>query len=171
MLEATSTEKVIREKSIEEVTTSDFSPSSDGVTDCSIEESPEEEEAEDTNHSDDEGIDGDSLDEGVGDSSSESETAESPVPNNDNQHLSPTPSSRLSPSIPSSSLWLVSSASSSSGLSSIEQSVTPSELGEKSLVVTSSIDFSRITFSVDVASSISALTEKKDLFLDCESLL
>ena len=86
MLEATSTEKVIRDKYIEEGTTSDLSPSSDGVTDYSIEESPAEEEAIFTNHSDDEGIDGDSLDEGLGDISSESETAESPVPNNDNQH-------------------------------------------------------------------------------------
>ena len=86
MLEATSTEKVIRDKSIEERTTSDFSPSSDGVTDYSIEESPEEEEAIFTNHSDDEGIDGDSLDEGLGDISSEGETSESPVPNNNNQH-------------------------------------------------------------------------------------
>ena len=86
MLEATLTEKVICDKSVEEGTTSDFSPSSDGVTDYSIEESAEEEEAIFTNHSDDEGIDGDSLDEGLGDISSESETAESPVPNNDNQH-------------------------------------------------------------------------------------
>ena len=86
MLEATSTEKVIRDKSIEEGTTSDLSPSSDGVTDYSIEESAEEEEAIFNNHSYDEGIDGDSLDEGLGDISSESETAESPVPNNDNQH-------------------------------------------------------------------------------------
>jgi hypothetical protein len=70
MLESTSTEKVISE----EGTTSNLSPSSDGV------------EAEYTNHSDDEGIDGDSLDEGLGDISSESETAESPVPNNNNQH-------------------------------------------------------------------------------------
>ena len=86
MLEATSTEKVICDISIAEGTKSDFSPSSDGVTEYSIEESPEEEEVEYTNHSDDEGIDGDSLDEGLGDISSESETAESPVPNNDNQH-------------------------------------------------------------------------------------
>ena len=87
MLHATSTEKVIRDKSIEEGTTSDLSPSSDGVTDFSIEESPEGEEAEYTNHSDDEGIDGDSLDEGLGDISSEAETAESPVPDNNNQHI------------------------------------------------------------------------------------
>ena len=87
MLEATSTEKVIRDKSIEEGTTSDFSPSSDGVTDYSIEESPEEEEAIFTNHSDDEGIDGDSLDEGLGDISSEGETDESPVPDINNQHI------------------------------------------------------------------------------------
>ena len=93
MLKATSTEKVIRDKSIEEGTTSDLSPSSDGVTDYSIEESAEEEEAIFTNHSDDEGIDGDSLDEGLGDISSESEmlsmfgTGDSPVPNIDNQHI------------------------------------------------------------------------------------
>ena len=81
MLEATSTEKVICDKSIEEGTASDFSPSSDGVTEYSIEESPEEDEEEYTNHSNDEGIDGDSLDEGLG------ETAESPVPNINDQHI------------------------------------------------------------------------------------
>eukprot|EP00091_Calanus_sinicus_P010736 TRINITY_DN24748_c0_g1_i1.p1 TRINITY_DN24748_c0_g1~~TRINITY_DN24748_c0_g1_i1.p1 ORF type:complete len:162 (-),score=26.04 TRINITY_DN24748_c0_g1_i1:333-794(-) len=66
MLEATSTEKVIRVKPIEAGTTGDLSPSSDRVTDYSIEESPEEDIEEYTNHSDDEGIDGDSLDEGPG---------------------------------------------------------------------------------------------------------
>ena len=45
----------------------------------------------------------------------------------------------------------------------------PSELGEKSLVVPSSTDLSQIT--VNVASSISTLTEKNDLFLDSESVL
>ena len=75
MLEATSTDKVIRGNSIVEGTTSDLSPSSDGVTDCIIEECPEEEEVRNTNCSDVEDIDGDSLDEGSGDISSEGETA------------------------------------------------------------------------------------------------
>ena len=62
MLEATLT--VICDKSVEEGTTSDFSPSSDGITYFFIEVSPEEEEAVYTNQ-DDESIDGDSLDEGL----------------------------------------------------------------------------------------------------------
>ena len=90
MLDATSTDEKIRDKFVEEGATSDFSPSSDGVAEFVLEEDPEGEEAEYLHNSDLDGIDGDSLDEGLGDISSDGETAESPLPyinNLDNQKM------------------------------------------------------------------------------------
>ena len=78
MLEATSSDKVISHNPLEESVTSDFSPSSDGATDNVIGDHYVEEEF--YNNSDDDAIDGDSLDEGLGDISGEGDTSESPTP-------------------------------------------------------------------------------------------
>jgi len=86
MLEATSTNDDIVDKIVEESVTSDFSPSSDGVTENELKQSTEYIHASDV-----EEIDGDSLDEGLGDISSDCETVESPIQkfnnsdNNNNQ--------------------------------------------------------------------------------------
>jgi len=94
MLEATSTNDKIADKIAEEGVTSDFSPSSDGgVT-----------ESEYIHTSDVEEIDGDSLDEGLGDISSDCETVESPVPkfnNSDNNNNKPEQAIHFSAKSPS----------------------------------------------------------------------
>ena len=85
MLEATSTDNKILETWEDLGTTSDFSPSSDRVIDNVLNEDPVEDEAEYLHNSD--GLDGDSLDEGLGDISSYG-NAESPIPNNYNSDIS-----------------------------------------------------------------------------------
>ena len=74
MLQATSIDENISDKIVEQGATSDFSPSSEEVAKYVIEETPEKE------------IDGDSLDEGLGDISSDGETSQSPEPNNNNNN-------------------------------------------------------------------------------------
>merc|ERR1719483_2061183 len=81
MLQETSLDETISDKIVEQGATSDFSPSSEEVAKYVIEETPEKEDGVYLHNNSDE-IDGDSLDEGLGDISSDGETSQSPEPNN-----------------------------------------------------------------------------------------
>jgi len=84
MLDATSNDEKIGDKFVEEGATSNLSPSLDGGAEYLIEKAPEEEFVDYFQNNVLNEIDSDSLDEGLGDISSDGETSQSPEPNNNN---------------------------------------------------------------------------------------